>query len=158
MKKFLKWTGISVAGLLVIIIIIAISNPSQTNQAAPTATVQPAPSAATPTLKPVMATPTPAPTVAPTPQPVVTPPPATLTTLGAGTFYVGKDITTGRYVVSTTNTGGNFFVYDPSGMPVVNEMLGKDTEMYVNNITIELVEGQKIEISGLNAVKFTPKA
>jgi hypothetical protein len=156
MKKFLKWTGISVAGLLVIIIIIAISNPSQSNQAAPTATVQPAPSAATPTLKPVQATP--APTVAPTPQPVVTPPPAVLTTLGAGTIYVGKDITKGRYVVSTTNTGGNFFVYDPSGMPVVNEMLGKDTEMYVNNITIELDEGQKIEISGLNTVKFTPKA
>lgn len=76
------------------------------------------------------------------------------TTLAAGTFYVGEDVPVGRYVVSGDSTG-NFFVYDKSGMPKVNEILGTDG-FGVETVTINLEEGQKIEISGINNVKFVP--
>lgn len=79
------------------------------------------------------------------------------TTLGTGQFVVGEDIAPGRYVVTTQERGGNFFVFDNNGWPIVNEMLGTDTEFYVNNLTIELEEGFEIEISGLNAVSFKAK-
>lgn len=77
--------------------------------------------------------------------------------LGAGKFIVGEDIQPGRYVVSTQQGGGNFFVFNESGYPEVNEMLGTDADWYVNNITVELEKGQTIEISGLNAVNFKLK-
>jgi hypothetical protein len=104
--------------------------------------------------QPVTTTPTPTSTSTSAPTPAPT---ANEITLGTGTFYVGKDINAGRYVVSTTNNGGNFFVTDPSGISSVNEILGTDPS-YVNNITIDLVNGQNIKISGLQSVKFTPKA
>jgi hypothetical protein len=96
------------------------------------------------------------PATTPVPQPNPTPI-ANEVTLGTGTFYVGKDIKAGRYIVSTNNRGGNFFVYDKDGSAVVNEMLGTNTDFYVNNITTELSDGEKIEISSLQSVKFILK-
>lgn len=78
------------------------------------------------------------------------------TTLGTGSFYVGKDIDPGRYTVSTQSQFGNFFVYDENGIPTVNEILGTDSQA-VNNITVDLKDGQKIEISGIQSVTFSPK-
>jgi uncharacterized protein YlxW (UPF0749 family) len=77
--------------------------------------------------------------------------------LGPGEFVVGEDIEPGRYEVSVTSGGGNFFVYDESGWAVVNEMLGTNTDFYVNNITINIEEGNIIKISGLNTVNFKLK-
>lgn len=76
------------------------------------------------------------------------------TTLSAGTFYVGEDITAGRYVCSG-DSSGNFFLYDKSGMPQVNEILG-GTEFGVTTVTTDLEEGQKIEIKSINNVLFKP--
>jgi hypothetical protein len=77
------------------------------------------------------------------------------TTLNAGKFKVATDIPAGRYVI-TGDGSGNFFVYDEDGLPVVNEILDKSGEMGVASVTTDLKDGQEIEISGLNAVKFTP--
>ncbi|GIO27000.1 hypothetical protein [Ornithinibacillus bavariensis] len=77
------------------------------------------------------------------------------TTLNAGKFTVGTDIPAGRYVITGEGTG-NLFVYDEDGLPVVNEILDKSADMGVPNVTTDIKDGQEIEISGLNAVTFTP--
>lgn len=79
---------------------------------------------------------------------------AKLTKLSTGTFEVGNDILQGRYVCTGDSTG-NFIVYDKSGMPTVNEILGKE-DMGVSNVTINLKEGQKIDIKSIKNVTFTP--
>ncbi|MDP4552582.1 hypothetical protein Q9251_17020 [Alkalihalobacillus macyae] len=44
----------------------------------------------------------------------------------AGQYLVGADVPEGRYQVTNTGDGTNFFVYDSSGMPIVNTILGDD--------------------------------
>ncbi|MCB5367022.1 hypothetical protein [Collinsella aerofaciens] len=78
-------------------------------------------------------------------------------TLGAGKFKVGEDIPAGKYVVSTQAQSGNFVVYDSLGLAEVNEILGTDSSLAVNNLTVDLKKGQTIEISGINSVTFQPK-
>ncbi|MEN2767374.1 hypothetical protein [Ornithinibacillus xuwenensis] len=77
------------------------------------------------------------------------------TTLNAGTFAVGTDIPAGRYVI-TGDGMGNLFVYDEDGLPLVNEILDTSGELGVTSVTTDIEDGQEIEISGLNSVKFTP--
>ena len=77
------------------------------------------------------------------------------TTLNAGTFTVGTDIPSGRYVI-TGDGMGNLFVYDEAGLPVVNEILDTSTDMGVSSVTTDLEDGQEIEISGMDAVTFKP--
>jgi hypothetical protein len=77
------------------------------------------------------------------------------TTLNAGTFTVGTDIPSGRYVI-TGDGMGNLFVYDDAGLPVVNEILDTSTDMGVSSVTTDLEDGQEIEISGMDAVTFKP--
>jgi hypothetical protein len=79
-------------------------------------------------------------------------PKAVTTTLGAGKHTVGEDIPAGEYTVSTKEAMGNLFI----GIEV-NEILGTDTTMAVNNVSVELEEGQEIQISGLNEVLFEAK-
>jgi hypothetical protein len=43
------------------------------------------------------------------------------------------------------------------GLAEVNEILGTDESFAVNNVTVNLEEGQEIEIAGLNSVHFEPK-
>ena len=82
---------------------------------------------------------------------------AEATDLGSGTFYVGEDINPGRYVVSTEESSGNFFIKNDDSFDMgTNEVLGTN-DISVNNITVELKEGDEIEISGLNNVHFGPK-
>jgi len=95
-----------------------------------------------------------APEPEPEPEPEVVLEPVTL---GSGKFSVGDDIPAGRYVVTTQERGGNFATYDSWGLLDANEMLGTAPDYYVNNITVNLEEGGQVEISGLNAVLFTPK-
>jgi len=45
-------------------------------------------------------------------------------TLSSGQYIVGHDIPAGRYKASAVGRGSNFFVYDDSGTPVVNTILG----------------------------------
>jgi hypothetical protein len=77
--------------------------------------------------------------------------------LGPGKFTVGEDIKEGKYVVSTQAESGNFMVYGAMGLAEVNEILGTDQSFAVNNVTVNLEEGNEIEIAGLNSVHFEPK-
>ncbi|MBN8209745.1 hypothetical protein JI666_13395 [Bacillus sp. NTK071] len=45
--------------------------------------------------------------------------------LTAGQYVVGTDVPEGRYQVTNKGDGTNFFVYDSSGMPTVNTILGE---------------------------------
>jgi hypothetical protein len=80
------------------------------------------------------------------------------TTLGAGTFTVGKDVQPGRYVITAVSGSGNFTVTNPDGSLWVNEILGNTgmSGMGVPSITSDLGEGDLIEISGISQVNFTP--
>lgn len=79
----------------------------------------------------------------------------TAISLYAGKFIVGQDVGAGRYVVTPgAGQSGNFMV---SGKNSVNEILGGDsTYGGVPNVTANLSGGDKIEISGLSTVTFTP--
>lgn len=79
---------------------------------------------------------------------------AVLTELNTGSFIVGTDIPSGRYVISGDGNG-NLFIYDEKGMPYVNEILGGG-ELGVDTVTTDIAEKDKIEISGINKVTFTP--
>jgi hypothetical protein len=79
----------------------------------------------------------------------------TRVTLYAGTFIVGQDIGTGRYVATTTpGSSGNFIV---SGQDSVNEILGQNDVGGVPSVTTDLTDGDVITISGLGQVTMTPK-
>lgn len=73
-------------------------------------------------------------------------------TLSTGNWVVGLDIAPGRYDASSDNNG-NFFVYDESGWPVVNEILGGG-DIGVEKVTVNLETGYTITVSGMNEVKF----
>jgi hypothetical protein len=71
------------------------------------------------------------------------------TTLGAGTFTGGKDVPVGLYVVTAPGQSGNFIV---SGTDSYNEIFGQG----VTKIRAQISDGDKIELSGLSSVTFTP--
>lgn len=82
---------------------------------------------------------------------------AKATTLGAGTFTVGKDVAPGRYVITPKGgQSGNLNTTEPDGMLGINEILGDAMGMGVPSVTSTLEKGTKIEVSGLSSVKFTP--
>jgi hypothetical protein len=71
------------------------------------------------------------------------------TTLGAGTFSGGKDVPVGLYNVTAPGQSGNFIV---SGTDSYNEIFGQG----VTKIRVQISDGDKIELSGLSSVTFTP--
>jgi len=79
-----------------------------------------------------------------------------LVTLYAGTFTVGQDIGSGRYVATPgTGQSGNFIV---SGNDSYDEILGGDSATGgVPKLTVNLTDGDVITISGLNQVTMTPQ-
>lgn len=79
---------------------------------------------------------------------------AVLTTLNTGKFEVGTDIPEGRYVI-TGDGSGNIFVYDENDVPYVNEILGGG-DFGVESVTTDIKTGDKVEISGISNVMFTP--
>jgi hypothetical protein len=56
--------------------------------------------------------------------------------LYSGTWTVGEDIAAGRYKASTPSGAGNFVVYDNSGLPGTNEILGSGGVKEVIRTTI----------------------
>lgn len=82
---------------------------------------------------------------------------AELKSLSPGTFEVGKNLKPGRYVFSSTGSG-NFTIYDSGGSLYVNEILTDDTayELAVPTVTADVIEGDKIEISGMESVRCNP--
>lgn len=78
------------------------------------------------------------------------------TSLFSGKWTVGTDIPMGRYVVTTLSGSGNFSV-NPEVNLKVNEILTSSSDNFgVTSITCDLEQGDTIEISGLDDVKFTP--
>lgn len=77
-------------------------------------------------------------------------------TLTTGDWIVGIDFEPGRYDATSTGGNGNFFVYDNSDFPVVNEILGGG-EFGVDKVTVNLKEGYVISIQGMDEVKFEPR-
>src|SRR5215471_10955871 len=71
------------------------------------------------------------------------------TTLGAGTFQGGKDVVSGTYDVTAPGQTGNFMV---SGTDTYNEIFGQG----VTKVRATIADGDKIELSGLDNVIFTP--
>lgn len=77
--------------------------------------------------------------------------------LGTGDFYVGEDIPAGRYVI-TTNEFGTIMIYDDGAIASdLIESLDATGENGVKSITYDLKDKQRIEISNINEVYFTPK-
>lgn len=74
--------------------------------------------------------------------------------LHTGYWIVGQDVTEGRYKAVPAGGNGNFIIYESSGMPKINEILGGD--MGVKEVTVNLDDGDIINIAGLNNVKLSP--
>jgi hypothetical protein len=78
----------------------------------------------------------------------------TAVTLGAGTFTGGKDVVVGLYDVTTgSGQSGNFIV---SGADSYNEILGVSDGQGVSKVRVKISNDDKISISGLSNVIFTP--
>jgi RNA polymerase subunit RPABC4/transcription elongation factor Spt4 len=71
------------------------------------------------------------------------------TTLGAGTFAGGKDVPVGLYDVTAGDQSGNFIV---SGTDTYDEIFGQG----VTKVRAQISDGDKVELSGLSNVIFTP--
>ncbi len=115
---------------------------SPSSSTAPSATTAPAASTTTTT----------APTTTTTvPHRVVT---GKRTTLGAGNFAVGQDIPAGLYdVTAAAGQSGNFIV---NGADSYDEILGTAEGMGIPKVRVQLRSGDKIQISGLSSVVFSP--
>lgn len=74
--------------------------------------------------------------------------------LWSGYWFVGTNITEGRYTVTVSNGSGNFIVYDKDSKVIVNEILGG--RIGVEKVVVNLKNGDMINISGLSNIKFTP--
>lgn len=81
------------------------------------------------------------------------------TTLGAGEWYVGEDIQPGRYVITPSDgDSGNIAVYDAGkDYALKSDILNSFGTNGVKSLTWDLTDGQKVEISGMEDVLFTPK-
>lgn len=73
--------------------------------------------------------------------------------LYSGRFVVGEDIGKGRYTATPASGGGNFIVTSKDGDNKSNEVLGEDG---VKQVTVDLDDGDIINISSLNQVNFAP--
>lgn len=75
------------------------------------------------------------------------------TSLYSGRFVVGEDIGKGRYTATPASGGGNFIVTSKDGEGKSNEVLGENG---VKQVTVDLNDGDIINISSLNQVNFAP--
>ncbi|MGG0188255.1 hypothetical protein [Bacillus rhizoplanae] len=74
-------------------------------------------------------------------------------TLGAGEWVVGTDVPAGRYKATATGRGSNFVVYNSSGRPIVNTILGSSS-VGVGDYVFSCSNGDKIKTQ--EAVKLIP--
>jgi uncharacterized protein YjdB len=78
-------------------------------------------------------------------------------TLHAGYWTVGKDISAGKYRISTPSGMGNLIIYRGNSL-LVNEILTSKADYYgVTSVTTTLKSGDRIMIAGLNKVNFSKK-
>lgn len=76
--------------------------------------------------------------------------------LSAGIWEVGKDIEAGEYSVYVPEYGfGDLHVFEEGKPPRVFEFLDASPESKVN---IQLIEGQRLRVSGLSLLQFEPKS
>jgi hypothetical protein len=145
-KKILLIVAGSFLLLVILGTFVSAITPAPKQDATPqhTTTTQTAPKQATP--QPA----TPKPTQQATPQDTakrdVT---GKYTALGAGTFQGGKDVVSGTYDVTAPGQMGNFMV---EGSDTYNEIFGQG----VTKVRATISDGDKITLSGLDSVIFTP--
>ncbi|WP_050608214.1 hypothetical protein [Clostridium niameyense] len=77
------------------------------------------------------------------------------TSIYSGYWICGEDITRGRYKAMAESGQGNFIIYGKSGRAKTNEILGGD--IGVNEVIIDLEDGDIINVAGLKSVKLTPE-
>lgn len=75
--------------------------------------------------------------------------------LKAGTYEVGKDIMPGYYEVAVTGTG-KIDVYDSAGNELLNVTIKESNKTGVATIKMQLNKGEKVDLQGVQGVKFTP--
>lgn len=91
-------------------------------------------------------------------QPVATPFVTTeqVEVLHSGEWIVGQDIVAGRYKAVATSGSGNFVVFT-DGMPGTNEILGGDSASGgVKQVSVDLTNGDVINIASINKATLTP--
>ncbi|MGU9539284.1 hypothetical protein ACQX0N_09920 [Clostridium tepidum] len=77
------------------------------------------------------------------------------TSIYSGYWICGQDITEGRYKAIVESGQGNFVIYGKSGGAKTNEILGG--EIGVNEVIINLEDGDIINVAGLKSVKLVPE-
>lgn len=77
-------------------------------------------------------------------------------TIYTGSWTVPEEIQPGHYTITAEAGSGNLFIYDEKDNLETNEMLGSDTDLYIDSYTTYLEDGYRIEISGIDSVLLTP--
>ncbi|UJF26131.1 Ig-like domain-containing protein [Planococcus sp. 107-1] len=77
-------------------------------------------------------------------------------TLSAGNWKAGKDLTPGRYKITTTSGSGNLIIAENDYDRFINEILSSEDDGFgVTAVTTDIKSGDSIKIMGLNNVTFT---
>ncbi len=76
-------------------------------------------------------------------------------TLNSGTYYVGKEINQGIYITEA-DSSGKVELYDSKGNKVFEETIKENGNSVPNKSVIILKDGDKLVISGMNKLNFTP--
>ncbi|PTJ99647.1 hypothetical protein [Mammaliicoccus sciuri] len=78
-------------------------------------------------------------------------------TLYTGVHIGGADILAGSYIASTTsNSGGNLFVYDDSHFLAYHEFYESGYSENKEGSLVYIDDGSEIKITGVSSVTFTP--
>ena len=76
-------------------------------------------------------------------------------TFKSGTYYVGKEINPGIYITEA-DSSGKVEVYDSKGSKVFEEAIKENGNSVPNKSVMILKDGDKLVISGMNKLSFTP--
>ncbi|MCW6074490.1 hypothetical protein [Clostridium sporogenes] len=74
------------------------------------------------------------------------------TSIYSGYWTCGQDIAEGRYKAMAESGQGDFIIYEKSGTPKTNEILGGD--LSVKEVIIDLKKDDIIDVAGLKSVKL----
>ncbi|APH15646.1 hypothetical protein NPD5_3447 [Clostridium sporogenes] len=77
------------------------------------------------------------------------------TSIYSGYWICGQDIAEGRYKAMAESGQGNFMIYEKSGTPKTNEILGGD--LGVKEVIIDLKKDDIIDVAGLKSIKLVPE-
>lgn len=69
-----------------------------------------------------------------------------------GTFLVGQDIPTGRYIFAGN---GTLSIWNDE-TAVLNEIIDSSTKAAISSVTTDLYDGQKLEVTNLTSLKLAP--